>query len=161
MIVVADTSVLINLARVERIDLLKSLFRDVIIPPQVAAEFARLAADVARFKGVALPDWIRQQSPTTVPAALRAMRGLDPGESAALSLALEIRADAILIDERRGHSAASQLGLTAVGVFGVLLQAKTRGLIPELRSIIDRLDRDAGFFMSAELRKKVLQLAGE
>jgi predicted nucleic acid-binding protein len=161
VIVVADTSVLVNLARVERIDILQTLFHDVIIPPEVATEFGRLAADVARFKGVALPNWIREQSPTIIPAVLRAMRGLDPGESAALSLALEIRADAILIDERRGHSAASQLGLTAVGVFGVLLQAKAKGLVPELRSIIDRLDRDAGFFMSAELREEVLRRAGE
>lgn len=161
MIVVADTSVLINLACVERIDLLRSLFHEVIIPPDVAAEFARLAADVARFKGAVLPNWIRQQSPTMIPPFLLAMRGLDAGESAAISLAIEIRADAILIDERRGHSAATQLGLTTIGVFGILIQAKAAGFVPEIRSILDRLDRNAGFFMSAELRDEVLRRAGE
>ena len=161
MIVVADTSVLINLACVEQIELLRSLFHDVIVPPEVAAEFARLAADVSRFKGVTLPNWIRQQSPTTVPPSLNAMAGLDAGEFAALSLAVEIRADAILIDERRGHSAASQLGLTAIGVLGVLIQAKAAGLVPLIRPIIDDLDRTAGFFMSQQLRNQILRLAGE
>jgi hypothetical protein len=74
---------------------------------------------------------------------------------------VEIRADAILIDERRGQTAASNLGLKTVGVFGILIQAKAAGLIPEIRIIIDLLQRDAGFFMSPTLRNRVLQLVGE
>jgi uncharacterized protein len=136
VIVVADTSVLINLACVGHVELLRTLFHKVVIPPEVAVEFDRLAADVSRFKGVNLPVWIRQQSPTLVPSALRSIPGLDAGESAALSLAIEIRADAILIDERRGHAAASQLGLKAIGIIGILIKAKLAGLIPEIRSTI-------------------------
>jgi predicted nucleic acid-binding protein len=68
VIVVADTSVLINLACVEQIDLLRSLFREVVIPPEVAGEFKRLAVNFPRFKGLILPAWIRQLSLQSYPA---------------------------------------------------------------------------------------------
>lgn len=81
MIVVADTSVILNLCCVRQSDLLSHLFRDVLVPPEVAGEFQRLAADVSRFKGLQLPAWMRQQPCSSVPEALRA-EGLDPGETA-------------------------------------------------------------------------------
>lgn len=160
MIVVADTSVLLNLCRVQQAELLRGLFHEIIIPPEVATEFERLAANVSRFQGLALPVWIHQQSATTVPP-LSAATGLDPGESAALSLAFEIHADAILIDERRGHQAALRLGLKTIGLLGILIQAKSAGLLLEIRPVLDRLHRDAGFWLSVELRDRVLQIAGE
>jgi uncharacterized protein len=158
VIVVSDTSVLINLCRVGRGNLLKALFHEVVIPPEVAEEFARLATMVPRFGGLALPDGIRQQTPSTL---IHAASGLDAGETAALSLALEIRADAILVDERRGHDAAVELGLRTIGILGILLQAKNNGMLPMLRPVLDSLQRDAGFWMSASLREQILRLVGE
>lgn len=60
MIVVADTSVLINLCRVGQGGLFRQLFQEVVIPPEVAVEFARLASNSPRFAGMKLPDGIRQ-----------------------------------------------------------------------------------------------------
>jgi predicted nucleic acid-binding protein len=161
VIVVADTSVLINLCRVRQGDLLKRLFHDVVIPPAVAAEFLRLTAAVPRFASLSLPAGIRLQAPSVVFPAVRAAAGLDAGESAALSLALEIHANAILLDERRGHEVAVALGLPTIGLLGILLRAKATGILPSVRSIIDTLQRDAGFWISDSLRKQVLHLAGE
>lgn len=160
MIVVADTSVLVNLCRVGQADLLARLFREVFIPPEVAAEFTRLAAQVSRFSGLSLPVWIHQRKPALVPAELRETK-LDPGETAALALALEIHADAPLVDERRGHEVAVQLGIKTIGVLGVLLQGKRSGLITKLRTLLDQLDQEAGFWISPGIRQRVLQLAGE
>jgi len=101
VIVVADTSIILNLCCVRQIDLLPKLFRDVVIPPEVAAEFHRLTAEIPRFIGLALLAWIRQQPCGPIPEPLRS-QALDSGETAALALALEIRADAVLVDERRG-----------------------------------------------------------
>jgi predicted nucleic acid-binding protein len=161
VIVVTDTSVLINLCRVGQGDLLKRMFGDVVIPPEVAAEFTRLAAAIPRFAGLVLPEGIRQQSPLTLLPAVRAAVGLDLGEAAALSLAVEIHADAILVDERRGHEVALQLGLQTIGVIGILLRAKAAGIIPSVKPLVDALQRDAGFWISESLRAEVLRLAGE
>lgn len=161
MIVVADTSVLVNLCRVGRGGLFKSLFREVIVPPEVAAEFFRLTAAIPRFAGLKLPEGIREQSPKILSPVVRATPGLDEGEAAALSLAVEIHADAVLLDERRGCEAAIQLGLHAIGVLGVLLRAKSAGLLPEIKPVMDALQHDANFWISESLREHVLQLAGE
>jgi predicted nucleic acid-binding protein len=124
VIVVADTSVLINLCRVRQGDLLGKLFQEVVIPPEVAAEFTRLTAGGPRFASLVLPDGIRVQTPLVILPSVQAAAGLDAGETAALSLAVEIHADAILLDERRGHEVALALGLSTIGVLGILLRAK-------------------------------------
>ena len=86
MIVVADTSVVINLCCVGQGGLLRRLFQEVVVPPAVVVEFARLATSVPRFVGLTLPEGIRQQAPTTLPALPRLAIGLDPGEAAAPGL---------------------------------------------------------------------------
>jgi len=160
VIVVADTSVLLNLCRIGRTDLLASLFREVVIPPEVAGEFIRLAAQVPRFHGLMLPPWVRQQGANRVPEAVQAAR-LDPGETAALALAVELHADALLVDERRGHMVARELGLRTIGVLGILLQARTSGLVPQLAPLLDELESKARFWISPAVRERVLRLAGE
>jgi uncharacterized protein len=161
VIVVADTSVLLNLCCVGKADLLRALFNDVVIPPEVADEFGRLASRVPRFAGLILPAWVRQQPASVIPPLVQAAVGLDLGETAALALAVEINADAILLDERRGHEVALRLGLRTVGVLGILLQAKNRGLLTEVRTLLDRLEREASFWIDPRLRQRVLRLAGE
>jgi uncharacterized protein len=161
VIVVADTSVLVNLCRVGQGGLFKSLFREVIVPPEVAAEFSRLAMTIPRFAGLKLPEGIREQSPKILSPTVCAAEGLDAGEAAALSLAVEIHADAVLLDERRGYEVAIQLGLRPIGVLGILLRAKVAGFLPEIKPVIETLRGEANFWISEALRKQVLQLAGE
>jgi predicted nucleic acid-binding protein len=161
VIVVADTSALINLCRVGQNGLFRLLFREVVIPPEVAVEFARLVSNGPRFAGLVSPDGIRQQAPAALLPAIRDAPGLDAGETAALSLAVEIRADAVLVDERRGHDVAVQLGLRVIGVVGILLRAKSAGLVSAVKPLLEALDRDAGFWLSESLREQVLKLAGE
>jgi predicted nucleic acid-binding protein len=137
------------------------LFQEVVIPPEVASEFIRLTSTMPRFTGLRLPEGIRQQPATAIPAALQSAIGLDPGETAALALAVEIHADAVLIDERRGHEMAQRLGLRTVGILGLLIQAKSTGLLPAVVPVLEALRRDAGFWISESLRQQVLRLAGE
>lgn len=161
MIVVADTSVLINLCRVGQSSLLRQLFQEVIIPAEVAVEFDRLAKDVGRFAGLKLPPGIKQRQPAAMIPAVRSVAGLDLGEAAALSLAMEIGADAVLIDERRGYEIAIQLGLRTIGILGILLRAKSTGLIPAVKPVLIALRQDAGFWLSDALQKQVLAAANE
>jgi predicted nucleic acid-binding protein len=161
VIVVADTSVLINLCCVGQDGLLRKLFQEVVIPPEVAAEFTRLAAEAARFSGLAIPTGIRVQPHANLVPTVRAASGLDLGEAAALSLAIEIHADAVLIDERRGYEVAVQLGLQAIGILGILLRAKSSGFIPAVKPVLMALRQDAGFWLSEALQSQVLMAAGE
>jgi predicted nucleic acid-binding protein len=161
VIVVADTSVLINLCRAGQGGLFRSLFHEVIIPPEVVKEFTRLAMTIPRFNGLKLPDGIREQSPRVLSPMVRMASGLDAGEAAALSLAVEIHADAVLLDERRGYEVAIQLGLRPIGVLGILLRAKAAGFLPEIQPVMETLRRDANFWISETLYAEVLRLAGE
>lgn len=161
MIVVADTSVLINLCCVDRAELLPRLFREVVIPPEVGREFASLVTRDQKFAGLQLPAWIQVRAAQSIPAIVAANPALDLGESAALALAVEIKADAILIDERLGYEAATRLGLVTIGLLGVLLRAKHTGQLPAVAPELARLQEKAGFWLAETVRRRVLQLAGE
>ena len=76
-------------------------------------------------------------------------------------MAVEVHADAILIDETAGRAVARQRGLLPVGVLGVLLRAKHRRLILAVVPLIDRLQEELGFFISPALRAEILKQAGE
>lgn len=103
MIVVADTSVILNLCCVQHERLLQQLFQRVLIPVQVADEFARLSKVQQRFSQLVLPDWIEiLPSPQSFPPEV-VQAHLDLGESAAIALCLNQHADALLIDESLGR----------------------------------------------------------
>ena len=89
------------------------------------------------------------------------LESLDPGESEALVLALELGTMAILIDEAAGRAMAKRVGLLPIGVLGTLVRAKQRGLIDTVAPRIDRLQRELGFLISASLRAQILKSAGE
>lgn len=161
VLVVSDTSVLLNLCRVSAEGLLPELFREVWIPPAVAEEFSRLARSRPRFHGLTLPAWVRISPPVRVAAEVRACPDLDSGEAEALSLALELHADAVLIDEAAGRRAADVLKVPFVGVAGLLLRARERRLIPAVRPVLARLREEAGFWLHPAFEAEVLRLAGE
>ena len=63
---------------------------------------------------------------------------LDIGEAEAIALAVEIQADQVLIDERRGRLVASRLNLRYTGILGILVEAKSQGLIAEVKPLLDQ-----------------------
>jgi len=144
--VVADTSPLIALAQVDQLSLLEKLFGEVLVPPAVVREV-----------GLSLPGFVRElKLSRPIPAAvLRA--SLDPGESEALSLALEIGANRLILDERPARHVAQGLGLP---IIGVLLAAKQKGLIPAVRPILDALVKNR-FRLTPDLYEWLLTEAGE
>ena len=155
MIVVSDTSPVLNLARVGHAHLLCLLYREILIPGIVAEELTRNGADIRSINCLAV------REPCDVKAVRRLQSELDPGESAAIAFALEVGADLILADERKGRKKAAEMGLEVVGLLGVVSEAKRRGLIPACRPVLDALERDARFWISPRLRDRFLTLAGE
>lgn len=86
---------------------------------------------------------------------------LDEGETEAIALAIEVGADLFLLDERRVRSVASSFGLHFVGLLGVLIEAKHKGYISGVKSVLDDLIAKAGFWVSRQLYARVLEAAGE
>lgn len=159
MIVVADTSVVLNLACVKQERLLALLFKEVFAPPEVQAEFSSAVSRLPRFVGLQFPDWVVVKSSRRLSESV--IIPLDPGEAAAISLAWAMKADAVLIDERAGRLAAIRLGLPTLGLLAVLLRAKESGYLLSVAPVLDALTSQSEFYMSAELRQKVLRLANE
>jgi uncharacterized protein len=159
--VVTDTSVVLNLCVIGQQEALPVLYGRILAPPVVAAEFQRLASADSRFRGLTFPSFIELAAPASLIPSLAASGRLQAGEVAALSLAVEMRADAVLMDELAGRHAAVSLGLRPVGLLGILLDAKQRWLIPAIAPLLDGLEKDAQFWISATLRASVLNDAGE
>jgi hypothetical protein len=86
---------------------------------------------------------------------------LDRGEAETIALALELGADLVLLDERDGRYTAQRFGLRVVGVLGVLLEAKSKGLIKNIKPYLDMLRQQAGFYIRETLYQQMLILAGE
>jgi len=143
-LIVSDTSCLIVLSKTGQLGLLKDLFSQVIVTPEVVREF-----------GEPLPNWISVQEVKSAALQRLLETQLDIGEASAISLALEIPSHQVLIDERKGRRIASEMGLKVIGTVKVLLLAKERGLIDSLNDALQKL-LDAGFRLSEQLVKDIL-----
>jgi hypothetical protein len=155
MIVVADASPLIALARIGRLELLRALFGTLVLPNAVWREVTEAGRDKAGAATVLLADWIgrRDVSDQGLVALLR--QDLGAGEAEAIALAREVSADLVLLDERLGRAAAKRLGLRVTGLVGVLIEARERGLLADAEAVLDALHRQAGFWLAEELRRMV------
>ena len=105
--------------------------------------------------------WLEIQTPKNLQLIQSLEQTLDPGEAAAISLASELNADRLLIDERLGRRIATQYGLKVRGILGILVNAKEEGLIPAAKPLLDRLVNEAGFRVSQALYIRTLQESGE
>lgn len=152
MIVVSDTSPLNYLVLVDAVDVLPELYGQVIVPPAVRDELHHPRTPHAVRKWAKdPPNWVQVQKPTHIDDTLR----LDPGETEAISLARELRADHLLIDERDGTKVAKAEGLRPVSTLAVLAQAAEIGLI-NLREKLHHLQTETTFRVTQELIEHLL-----
>jgi predicted nucleic acid-binding protein len=159
-LVVSDASPLRALHHLELLTVCRELYGTVIVPTAVQRELRRATAHCPALE-ITDYAWFEVKAPTADPAALNIPEDLDAGETEAIALALEAHADLLLMDERKGTAAARQLGLATIGVFGVLLEAKRKGLIDAVLPHVDRLVAELKFFTSSAVRQRLAQLAGE
>ena len=153
MIVVSDTSPITTLLSVGEADLLTTLFGEVIIPEAVRDELLR-GHD-------SLPSWLRVEAVKNLDEAQRLAELVDRGEAEAIELAKELRAARLLIDERKGRRLAEQESVPVIGLVGVVLLAKTMGMIPSARELLLRLEQQAGMYLAEDIREQALRSVGE
>ena len=161
MIVISNTSPLTNLAAIGQFSLLQSLFGQIEIPVAVSGELSAGGKNWPGAAEAAAANWVRIKTVNN-PALVDALRlDLDFGESEAIALAIESRADLVLLDEQSARFAAQHFNLRVMGVVGILLRAKNMTLLNSVRPHLDALRQQAGFFLSEPLYQHALQLAGE
>lgn len=135
MLVVADSSPVQYLVLIGQAELFPKLFGEVVVPGEVARELehAKAPQPVRQFMA-GKPDWLTVKNPRS----LEPIPEIDLGEQAAISLAKELGADLLLIDDLDGRRAARERGIAITGTLGVLDRAGERGLL-DLPRTIDEL----------------------
>ncbi|PZD72307.1 hypothetical protein C1752_03894 [Acaryochloris thomasi RCC1774] len=164
MIIVSDTSPITNLAAIDQLDLLHQLYGSIVIPTAVYNEMVAVDKVVPGALEVQTLSWIQMQAVgnTRSVADLQVNQdAIDLGEAEAIILTQELNADLLLMDERRGRTLAIAYGLNVIGLLGILLQAKSKGLIPTVRPVMDQLVDVANFRVSTQLYATVLRTARE
>lgn len=161
MRVVSNASPLINLARIGELDLLRHLYDRLLIPQAVWQEVVVEGAGQPGAAAVEAADWIETREVADHDLVRVMQQSLDAGEAEAIALALEVEADLLLMDERLGRATAQHVGLRYIGLVGVLITAKRRGLVDSIKSHLAALRDAAGFRLSEALYSRVLRDEGE
>ncbi len=159
MIVVSDTSPILSLALIERLELLRDLYGTIVIPEAVRSEIS--ATEQSGAQEVAQADWIITRPIESDVVLKLLLREVDRGEAEAIALALQSNADVLLIDERKARHLAAYLELGVVGLLDVLQEAKQRQLITSVKPILNDLITRARFRLSHKLYQRTLFTAGE
>lgn len=121
-------------SRSDCFDLLPALYSALLIPDTVYQEYQVRVADgrpsLDTFAWIRTVQTVAQTDLSTT---------LDTGEASAITLAIQVHAGALLIDENRGRRIAQQHGLTIIGTMGILVAAKHRNLILSVASVLDTM----------------------
>lgn len=157
MIVVSNSSPLIGLALIDQLELLPALYGQIHIAHATRVEVIGKGKGRPGAATLGQADWLVVES--VARRALATLRsrptGLRAGEIETIALALQLRADLVLMDERLARKFAQSKGLQLLGTLGILRQAHERGWLPDLRDALDDL-RAHGFRFSDALYRQVL-----
>ncbi|RMD61866.1 DUF3368 domain-containing protein [Candidatus Parcubacteria bacterium] len=156
---ISNTSPLLYLYRIGKIDLLPRLFDEVFTVPAVVDELQQ-----GKAKGYDVPvieryEWLQVMSPQQVPSEWL-VRDLGRGELETMALALEQPEKVIILDDALPRQIARAAGLEVWGTLRVLLEAKKREMIPQMSAVVDEL-KQSGMWISDDVRQRILKLAGE
>jgi predicted nucleic acid-binding protein len=146
---VPDASPLISFYQIQKLDIIQALFDELLVLRAVAREIFPLLGQ--------LPSWMLEQTPDSVPVSLQV---LDAGEREAIALALQVAANAIVLADRAARIQAKRLGLNVVGSAGLLVLARRRGFIEQVKPELDAMISH-GLYMSEAIFQEVLQTVGE
>jgi predicted nucleic acid-binding protein len=149
IVVIADTSCLIALNRIEALNLLNGLYHRVLITEDIRNEF-----------GEALPSWIEVAPVVDKKYQCLLEVFLDKGESSAIALAVTLENVLLILDDLKGRKEAKRLGLKITGTLGILFSAKQKKLIPAIKPYIEHL-KIAGFRISPSIVAELLTLSDE
>ena len=157
MKIISDTTPIISLASVGRLDILEKLFGEIFIPEAVYKEIkAKKAYGYSEIDS----DYIKTEAVKGKVCRDFLLNQLDMGEAEVILLAKEMDADAVIIDENLGYRIAKNSGLNVVRTLSVILKAKEKGIITEAKPLLDEMLMK-GIWYSARVCESFLKKAGE
>lgn len=145
LLIISDASPLIAMADIGALDLLRQLYKKVVITDIVRSEI-----------NAELPDWIEVTAAYDQKQLQILKLELDAGEASAIALALDNPQARLIIDENKGRSVAKRLGLKVTGTIGVIIKAKEQGLIHSGKDLLEKLDQH-GFWLSEKLKRQIME----
>lgn len=162
MKIVSNTGPIIGLAKIGKIDLLKTIAGEIWIPPKVYKELFGKVGHESEQIDRALGDFIQIKKEISIdPAIEMDLSDLDEGEKEVIALASTMKEKILLLlDDRAGRQAAKNLNIPTTGLIGLLLLAKEKGLIENVGLLLEEL-RKNGYWLSDEIVVKAKKMAGE
>lgn len=145
---VTNSTCLIGLERIGRLDLLPQVFSTVFAPPAVVAEVRSPLS------------WLRVQAVQNAVAVTTLKTQMDAGEAEAIALAMELGDVLLILDDKKARRVAQQLNLKVIGTVGMLLRGKRQGVIAEIKPLVLAL-LQADFRISERIVREALWLSGE
>jgi len=158
LIVVSNSTILIGLARINKLDLLKRLFSKIYIPNAVFNELTQV--EKAGASEIKKASYLVQKSPKDTKEVFLLLGNLDRGEAEVLALSKELNTDLVLIDEEKARKVAVLAGFEVMGLIGVLLAAKRKGFLKSIKPLIEELKKKK-FRVSEEIIADILKSARE
>lgn len=154
-IIVSNSTPLINFATINEINILRQLFKQILIPKAVWQEVVTSGwPETSNL--IKKADWIVEEPISDFRLSKALDRELDKGEAEAIVLAIEVSADLILLDELEARNIAEIQGLNYMGSIGCLALAKKLGLIAKIKPSLDKMIDKARFWVNQELYNYVL-----
>lgn len=162
MLIVADTTPIISLIKIGMLELYKSMYGEVIIPEAVFNELVSNSsmsneADIIRKSKFLKINKIENEFAVKL---LQKQLNLGAGESEAIVLADTLKADLLVIDERKARGIAKSMGINITGTLGILVDAKRKNRIEKLKPLLDGLI-NSNIRISEKLYNDVLELVNE
>lgn len=155
MIVVSDTTAISNLVQIGKLNLLQTLYGEVIIPESVYKELQILIDLNIVSKEDLRKNWIKSKQVKDNSEVNKLLDRLDIGESQAIIMGIELSADYLLIDEKKGRLVALENNINIIGTLGVLIEARSKNMITSVQEEMDKL-RHIGFWISDNLYQKIV-----
>lgn len=160
MIVVCDFTILIGLAKINRLELLRYIYEEIYVPVAVFAEVVDKSKGRPGGKEITESNWIKKEEIRDKRAVEILLAEFGPGEAEVLILGKELNADWLIIDDEKARTAAISAGFQVIGLVGVLLLSKRLNLISLIKPLLEEL-KNKNFRLSNRLLEEILKLAGE
>ena len=159
-IAVVNTSPIIYLSSINQLSLFKKLFNEVYIPDAVKQEVLSGGRDSFGVKEIKTEKWLKTKKIRNKLAKEYLLTEIDDGEAEIIILAEELKAGTIIMDDKLGKRVAKLRDIKVVGTLRILVAAKKKGLITEVKPLIEKL-KENGFWLSNNVYKAILREAKE